>query len=242
MQIKERVSLRDADRQGTTLHRRTVLGRIILAKIDEGTFHAPVRRLPPEVHLYSWGDSGDWLYLINSGWVKSMTWSLNGKPCLLEISGPTAIVGVSSILRGRRAETAMTKSPTELTVIARDQLHQITDDRMLRDAWDHHLASHITEQQETLTNFVTLDSEHRLAMTLLRLAQRLGSGNGDGDGDGLIIDCRVTHEELTQMVGTTRSRVGYFLKRFQEAGMTTKRGHNIVVNANELTDYLTSCR
>ncbi len=217
-----------------TTYSRTTLGKIIIAKLNEGTFHAPVRKLPPEVHLYSWGDSGDWLYLINSGWIKCMTWSWNGKPCLLEINGPTAIVGVSGFLTSRRAETAMTKTSTELTVIARDQLHQITDDPQLREAWHNHLTAHIIEQQEALTNFVTLDSEHRLAMTLLRLARKLGTRAGAE----LIIRCRVTHEELAQMVGTTRSRIGYFLKRFEHAQMTSKSGNQLVVNEDEVVDYL----
>lgn len=218
------------------VHGRITLGEMIFMKLTDGSFHAPVRKLPPDVHLYSWGDNGDWLYLVQSGWTKSMTWSWGGKPCLLEINGPTAILGVSGFLNRRRAETVMTKTATEIRVIARDQFHQITGDPLLRDGWHQHLTAHIVEQQEALTHFVTLDSEHRLAVTLLRLGRKLGVRNGTA----LSIGCRITHDELAQMVGTTRSRVGYFLKRFESRRMVRKYAQSFVVDEECLMEYLLS--
>lgn len=210
------------------------LGEIICTKQQEGAFHAPIRKLPPDTHLYSWGDVGDWLYLIKSGWVKCMTWSWGGKPCLLSISGPTAILGVSSLVTGRRAETAMTKTTTEITIIARDQFQQITCDPALHHAWHKYLTTYIVEQQEALTSFVTLDSEHRLAMTLLKLGRTVGNRVGTR----LCISCRITHDELAQMVGTTRSRIGYFLKLFEAQHIVARGGHALVVNEDRLTGYL----
>jgi CRP/FNR family cyclic AMP-dependent transcriptional regulator len=148
------------------------LGEIISAKIQKGDVHLPIRKLPPNVQLYSGGDYGDWLYLISNGWVKNMTWSRGGKPCLLDINGPLAILGISGFLTSRRAETAMTKTMTEIGVIARDQFHQMTCDPVFHAAWRDHLAASIVEQQEVLTHFVTLDSEDRLAMALLRLRRK----------------------------------------------------------------------
>jgi CRP/FNR family transcriptional regulator, cyclic AMP receptor protein len=214
------------------------LGEIIYAKLRAGALHAPIRRLPPDVHLYSWGDRGDWLYLINSGWVKCMTWAWSGKPCLLDINGPTAVLGVSGILTSRRAETAMTKTVAEISVIARSQLNQIVDNPIMHEAWNQHLTAHIVEQQEALTHFVTLDSEHRLAMTLLRLGRKLGSRNGPL----MTITCRITHDELAQMVGTTRSRIGYFLKRFEGGWMVSRVGHCLVLHEDRLCNYLLTTR
>lgn len=197
-----------------------------------------MRKLPPDVHLYSWGDSGDWLYLINSGWVKCMAWAWNGKPCLLNINGPATIVGISGFLTRRRAETAMTKTATEISVITRDQINQITNDPILHEAWHQHLTTHIVEQQELLTHFVTLDSEHRLAATLLRLGRKLGTQSGPAT----TINCRITHDELAQMVGTTRSRVGYFLKRFACQRMIKKVGQTLVISEDRLIEFLLASR
>lgn len=213
------------------------LGRMLLSRIADGNFHTPVRRLAPCVHLYSWGDTGDWLYLIQRGWVKSMTWSWEGKPCLLGINGPADLLGVSGFLTGQRTETVMTKTPAQIRVIARDQFHQILADQGLRTAWHDYLTSRIADQQEALTYFVTLDSEHRLAATLLRLARKFGVQAENG----LRINCRMTQDELAQMVGTTRSRIGYFLKCFEGKKIIEKRSSVLVVYEDRLVDYLLTC-
>ncbi|MQA94872.1 MAG: helix-turn-helix domain-containing protein [Streptosporangiales bacterium] len=210
------------------------LGRILFERINEGAFHAPIRKLPSAVHLYSWGDSGDWLYLIQSGWVKSVTWSWGGKPCLLAINGPTDLLGVSSLITRQRSETAMTKTQAEIRVIAGDQFQQIMADALLRDAWHRYLTGWIADQQEALTHFVTLDSKQRLATTLLRLARK----HGVRTGPALSITCRITHDELGQMVGTTRSRVGYFLRCFEDDQLVERRSQAIVVHEDRLLQYL----
>ncbi|HEY2577798.1 MAG TPA: Crp/Fnr family transcriptional regulator [Streptosporangiaceae bacterium] len=213
------------------------LGKMLLSRIDEGNFHAPIRKLAPYVHLYSWGDTGDWLYLVQRGWVKSLTWSWEGKPCLLAISGPADLLGVSGFLTGQRTETVMTKTPTQIRVIAHDQFHQILADLGLRAAWHDYLTSRIAEQQEALTYFVTLDSEHRLATTLLRLARKFGVQAENG----LRINCKMTQDELAQMVGTTRSRIGYFLKCFEGKKIIEKRSSVLVIDEGRLLDYLLTC-
>jgi CRP-like cAMP-binding protein len=210
------------------------LGRLLFTRIKQGDFHAPIRKLPSAVHLYSWGDSGDWLYLIQSGLVKSVTWSSAGKPCLLAIHGPADLLGVSGLLGQQRSETAMTKTPTEIRAIAGAQFRQIVADSLLRDAWHHYLTSWIAEQQETVTNFVTLDSKYRLATTLLRLARKLG----DRSGPLLCLSCRITHDELGQMVGTTRSRIGYFLRCFEDEKLVEKHDQTLVVHEDRIRDYL----
>jgi CRP/FNR family transcriptional regulator, cyclic AMP receptor protein len=221
---------------GTSTHLfdDSTLGTLLFAKIKEGIFHAPIRKLPSAAHLYSWGDSGDWLYLIQSGLVKSVTWSSAGKPCLLAIHGPTDLLGVSGLLGQQRWETAMTKTATEIRVIAGAQFQQIMVDPALRLAWQHYLTSWIAEQQETVTNFVTLDSKYRLATTLLRLARKLG----DRSGPLLCLTRRITHDELGQMVGTTRSRIGYFLRCFEDAKLVEKHAQTLVVHEDRIRDYL----
>lgn len=77
------------------------------------------------------------------------------------------------------------------------------------------LISRMAEQQQTITNLITMDSEHRLAATLLRLACKLGKRQPEG----VQIAIKITHEDLARMIGTTRSRVGIFLKRFRDSGL-----------------------
>ena len=82
---------------------------------------------------------------------------------------------------------------------------------------------------------VTVDSEQRLGKTLLQLARTLGQKNPHG----LRIDTKISHEELSEMVGTTRPRVSMFMERFRKHGLLeTGSEHCLVVNEKKLTDYL----
>ena len=85
------------------------------------------------------------------------------------------------------------------------------------------------------TTLVTMDSEQRLATILLRLARKLGKRQGEY----LCIVERISQEELAWMVGTTRSRVGYFLKRFHDAGFVRRtRESYLLVHEELLTGYV----
>jgi CRP/FNR family cyclic AMP-dependent transcriptional regulator len=86
-----------------------------------------------------------------------------------------------------------------------------------------------------IANMVTVDSEQRLGKTLLQLVRTLGKK----DPHGLRIETKLSHEELSEMVGTTRPRVSMFMERFRKHGLLeTNREHSLVVKERKLTDYL----
>ncbi len=97
------------------------------------------------------------------------------------------------------------------------------------------LVRRVAEQQETIATLVTVDSEHRLAATLLHLARKLGVP----DPHRLRIEQQITHQELSEMVGTTRPRVTGFLRKFRELGLivVSKEGF-LIVKQHRLADYL----
>jgi CRP-like cAMP-binding protein len=67
---------------------------------------------------------------------------------------------------------------------------------------------------------VTADSEQRLGQTLLQLARTMGKK----DPRSIRIELKISHEELSEMVGTTRPRISLFMQRFHHLGLieTTK--------------------
>jgi CRP-like cAMP-binding protein len=80
-----------------------------------------------------------------------------------------------------------------------------------------------------------VDSEHRLAETLLLLAQKLGRPNSDSTR----IEHKITHEELAEMVGTTRPRITEFLLKFRGLGLIdVNRDRFLVVQQHALSQYL----
>jgi CRP-like cAMP-binding protein len=84
-----------------------------------------------------------------------------------------------------------------------------------------------------------VDSEHRLAETLLTLARKLGKANPGCTR----IPQKITHEELSQMVGTTRPRITEFLRKFRGLGLVERSSdHCLVVREAELAAYLNRSR
>ena len=97
------------------------------------------------------------------------------------------------------------------------------------------LAVRIADQEQLIANMVTVDSEQRLGKTLLHLGRTLGKK----DPHGLRIETKISHEELSEMVGTTRPRISMFMERFRKHGLLeTNREHSLVVKEKKLTDYL----
>jgi CRP/FNR family transcriptional regulator, cyclic AMP receptor protein len=80
-----------------------------------------------------------------------------------------------------------------------------------------------------------VDSEQRLGKTLLSLARTLGKK----DPRSIRIEVKITHEELSEMVGTTRPRISVFMQRFRNLGLIETNENNfLVIKEKRLTDYL----
>lgn len=99
----------------------------------------------------------------------------------------------------------------------------------------HYLAVRIADQQDTIANLLTVDSEQRLGKVLLHLARKLGKQ----DPRSLRTEQRITHEELAAMVGTTRPRISTFMHRFQELGLIEfSLERFLIVKEGKLRAYL----
>jgi len=192
-------------------------------------------RVPRNAHVFNVGDRDDGLYLIESGQVKTVTYSRDGKQCLLSIYTTGDVFGELCLLSTGRAETATAMRSTTLRRIPATKFRAALADHELLESFLGYLTLRLTEQQQVITNLVTMDSERRLAAVLLILADKLGKRQALGTR----IEQRITQEELSGMVGTTRSRVGYFLKRFSEAGLVRRTSDSfLVIDEHSLTNFL----
>jgi CRP-like cAMP-binding protein len=98
-----------------------------------------------------------------------------------------------------------------------------------------YLTARVSEQQQIITYMVTVDSEHRLGETLLALARKLGQP----DPPNTLIEHKITHEELSEMVGTTRPRITEFMTKFRGLGLIDwSAEHFLIVREPALNDYL----
>ena len=99
-----------------------------------------------------------------------------------------------------------------------------------------YLAVRIADQRQMIANLVTVDSEQRLGQTLLQLRPH---NERRGCTRSIRIELKISHEELSEMVGTTRPRMSLFMQRFHNLGLIeTNKDRFLVIKENKLTDYL----
>ncbi|KAB1910374.1 Crp/Fnr family transcriptional regulator [Micromonospora tulbaghiae] len=185
-------------------------------------------------HLYNSGEFDNSIYVIQCGYLKTSTFSRDGRQCLLAIHGPGEVLGEACLVPGVRNETATAmRSALVWRIRSADLLSAVTDDMMMERVVMC-LAERMSEQQQAITNLVTMNSEQRLAATLLQLARKLGHRTEAG----LRLDERITQDELSGLVGTTRSRIGHFLKKFHRLGyLESPRGAFILINERRLAAH-----
>ncbi|MDQ2583618.1 MULTISPECIES: Crp/Fnr family transcriptional regulator [Saccharothrix] len=190
--------------------------------------------------IYSVGSRDSGVYLVESGQVKTVAYSRDGKRCLLSIHPEGDTFGELALFGPPRAESAMAMTRTVLRQVPASRLRQaLSDDALLQD-FIVKLGERVVEQQQMITNLLTMDSERRLAAILLHLAQKVG--NRADCGYVVEIRDRITQEDLSGMVGTTRSRVGYFLKRFRDAGLVESVPDSFLcINESRMTAFLEGC-
>jgi CRP-like cAMP-binding protein len=115
-------------------------------------------------------------------------------------------------------------------------LERLAADSLL-EGFVKYLAVRVAEQQAVIANLVTVDSEQRLGKTLLQLAKQLGKKGRRSTS----IEIRISHEELSNMIGTTRPRVSVFMQRLRNLGLIElTEEHHLIVKEEKLAAYLSS--
>jgi CRP-like cAMP-binding protein len=176
------------------------------------------------------------VYFIESGQIKLLMLSSEGKECLLAIHSAGDIFGELCLSGlGARLETATAMKATTLKQIPSGQFFTRLSRDSLFEGFVRYLAVRIADQQQVIANLVTVDSEQRLGQTLLQLARTMGKK----DPRSIRIELKITHEELSEMVGTTRPRISLFMQRFHNLGLIeTNRDRFLVIKEQKLNEYL----
>jgi CRP/FNR family transcriptional regulator, cyclic AMP receptor protein len=191
-------------------------------------------------NIYNCGDRNELVYFITNGQVKLVMISPEGKECIIAIHTRGDLFGELCLSGSPLCrDTAITMENSELKGIHRDQFLLILSREKLLEGFIKYLAVRIADQQQVITNLVTVDSEQRLGETLLQLARTLGKK----DPRNIRIELRISHEELSNMVGTTRPRISLFMQRFHHLGLIeTNEDHFLIIKAEKLTEYLSQLR
>ncbi|HEX8253675.1 MAG TPA: Crp/Fnr family transcriptional regulator [Thermoanaerobaculia bacterium] len=192
-------------------------------------------RVEAQQSIYATGDEDDSLYLIDSGQVKLSMASAGGKDCLLAIYTAGEVFGESCFTGdGKRFESAIAMRPTVVRRASRREFIAAVERASAHDSLLRHVAGRLAERQIAVFDLVTTASERRLAKVLFTFADKLGTV----DGAFLRLGQLISHEELSQIVGTTRPRITAFMQRFRTAGLIETSGRSISVHRQRILEFL----
>lgn len=171
--------------------------------------------------VFSQGDPADAVFFIQSGKIKLGVISPGGKEATIAILSAGDFLGEDCIANShvRRLATAVTMAPAVVLKINRKEMvRALHEQHALSDLFVAYLLSRNLRIQEDLVDQLFNSSEKRLARTLLLLAQ-IGK-----EGATEVVIPKISQETLAEMIGTTRSRVNFFMNRFRKMGFIEYNG------------------
>jgi len=187
----------------------------------------------PNDVIFSQGDAADSVLYIQDGSVKLSVLSHGGKEAVIALLGAGDFFGERA-LAGHpvRLEIATAMTVTTVLVIPKAEMTRLLhDQRALSDRFITHMLARNIRIEEDLIDQLFNSSEKRLARTLLLLARY-----GKPDQTHRVLP-RISQETLAEMIGTTRSRVNFFMNKFKKLGFIEYNG-GLKVNHSLVTVIL----
>jgi CRP-like cAMP-binding protein len=180
--------------------------------------------------VFTQGDVCDHVLYVQSGGVKLSVLSKGGKEAVVAMLGPGDFFG-EGCLAGqlKRMGTATATTSSAILLIDRRQMAELLHQQhAMSDRFISHMLARNIRIEEDLVDQLFNSSEKRLARTLLLLA-RYGK-----EGKPARMVPQISQETLAEMVGTTRSRVNFFLNKFRKLGFIDYRGARPIKNNSAL--------
>ncbi len=173
-----------------------------------------VSQLQNKVLIYTQGERAYTLFYIQKGGVRLTSKTKHQRPAV------TAILGVGDFfgelcLAGYplRMSTAVTLAVSSIRTIKKEKMLQLLRRKnVTSNSLVSYLLSSINKYRDHVADLLTSSAEQRLARVLLRLAHL------DKNGPPLVEIPLISNQVLAEMVGTTRSRINFFMNRFRRKG------------------------
>jgi CRP-like cAMP-binding protein len=171
--------------------------------------------------LFVQGDPADAVFYIQEGKVKIVVVSEEGKEAVVAMPGPDEFFGEGCLTgQVRRLASAVTLTECEILRVDRAAMIRVLhDEPTFSEMFVAHLLKRNLRVEEDLVDQLFNSSEKRLARTLLLLA------NFGKESQPQPIITKVSQETLAEMIGTTRSRVSFFMNKFRKLGLIDYNGH-----------------
>lgn len=178
--------------------------------------------------IFSEGEPPEWFYIVLSGKVKITKLSHEGKEIILEVISPDDIFGGVAVIRGfPYPANAVAMEPTEVLKISRKNLMRLVDRfPNLMYCIALQLGDRMKSSYDSLKNIALERVEARIAALLLKLAGKVGIETRDG----ILIDMRLTKQDIADMVGTTVETSIRTFSKFKKQNLVTESDGKIIVS------------
>jgi CRP/FNR family transcriptional regulator, cyclic AMP receptor protein len=191
--------------------------KIFLAKVGKGRTISGYRK---KQVVFSQGDPGDAIFYIHRGKVKLTVVSNVGKEAIIAILGAGDFLG-EGCLAGRPVCLATATAMSDCLIARLEKLATIRvlhEEPAFSEMFLAYLLSRNMRIEEDLVDQLFNSSEKRLARVLLLLA------NFGKEGKPEPVIAKISQETLAEMIGTTRSRVSFFMNKFRQLGFIEYNG------------------
>ena len=204
--------------------------KAFLAKVGTGRSIAKYRA---GQIVFAQGDAADAVFYIQKGKVKVTVVSEQGKEAVVAILGANEFFG-EACLAGQTRRIATTAAMVESALVRLEKaaiVRVLHDEQAFSEMFIAHLVGRTMRVEADLVDQLFNSSEKRLARLLLLLANFGREGNLEP------VIAKISQETLAEMIGTTRSRVSFFMNKFRKLGLIHYNG-SIVVHRSLLNVVL----
>jgi CRP/FNR family cyclic AMP-dependent transcriptional regulator len=193
--------------------------KAFLAKVNGGRTISEYRKGQA---VYAQGEPADSVFYIQSGKVKKIVVSEQGKEAVVGLFGTGDFFG-EGCLGGEALRLATTAALTDCVIVRMSKeniIRVIHEEPAFAELFISHLLARNSRVEEDLVDQLFNSSEKRLARTLLLLAN---FGKEKSEPEPVL--AKISQETLAEMIGTTRSRVSAFMNKFRKLGLIKYNGH-----------------
>jgi CRP-like cAMP-binding protein len=177
--------------------------------------------------IFTEGDQPEWFYIVSKGKIKITKLSHEGKEIILEIISPTDIFGGVAVLRNfPYPANAVAMEDSEIIKISRKNLMRLVDRfPNLMYCIALQLGDRMKSSYDSLKNIALERVEARIAALLLKLANKVG----EKTKEGLMINMRLTKQDVADMVGTTVETSIRTFSKFKKQGLLSDANGKFII-------------
>jgi CRP/FNR family transcriptional regulator, cyclic AMP receptor protein len=181
--------------------------------------------------IYLPGDPGGAVFFVNGGRVKISKVTRDGKELTLAYRGPGEVFGETCLIDGGpREEMAEAMENALVTEVERSEFERLLQAQALLGLrLSKILAQRRREVENKIENLVFKDVNAKLAELLLRLATEYGVD----DSRGTLVALKITHQEMANLIGSTRETVSLTLAQFKRKGLISTDGRKVILADRE---------